>query len=127
MPDCSNMCREAIIVFAGHSFINTFTLADAGVHVAALTGSKRKSLFLRSDEKAGLEEIRSYKKQLDKASEAGKAYHDDFMDTLRWIIPNLSSLVKRAVENKALNYHEWVDLLEWWFDVANKELQRVVE
>ena len=38
VPDHSNMCRESLLAFAGHSFINAFTLADAWVQVGFLTG-----------------------------------------------------------------------------------------
>ena len=120
MVYCSNMCREAILTFAGHFFINSFTLADAGVHVAYLTGAK-KSLYTHRDEKNQLEDIKEFKKYLPNAIGATKDFHDDFKDTIDWIIPNLSDCLRRAVKNKALQSHEWVDLLKWWFDEVHKE------
>ena len=121
MIECDKMCREALIIFAGHFFISAFTMADAGVQVAALTG-KSKSLYTPRDERDAIDDIKELKKHVPNSWRATPDGHDDFMETLRWIIPNLTEVLQRAVKNKALRKHEWIDLLKWWFKEAEIEL-----
>ena len=124
--ECDNMCREALLAFAGHFFVSTFTMADAGVHVGFLTG-KNKSLYTLRDERDSFDDIKYLMSHLDKSTRATKEGHDDFMDTIRWLITAIKDCLPRAVSNKALRMHEWVDLLKWWFDEVDKELKLEIE
>ena len=126
VQDHSNMCREALLAFAGHSFINVFTLADAWVQVGFLTG-KNKSLYTRSDKRYDLDDVKGFMSYLDKSIRATKDGHENFMETLRWEITAIKESLQRAVKNKALRSHEWVDLLKWWFDEVDKELKVVMD
>ena len=124
--DFSNMCREAILAFAGHFFISAFTMADAGVHVGFLTG-KNKSLYRLSDEKDAIDDIKYIMSYLDKSHRATKDGHKSFMDDIRWEITAIKDCLPRTVSNKALRKHEWVDLLKWWFEEVEKELKVVMD
>ena len=64
---------------------------------------------------------------LDKSIRATKDGHENFMETLRWEITAIKESLQRAVKNKALRSHEWVDLLKWWFDEVDKELKVVMD
>ena len=120
------MCKEAILAFAGHDFIRIFSIAEVGYNAAILDG-KKKSFYTHTDEKKNLACIKDYKKQFEKANETINPYHEHFLDKYKWIIPVLIEELQRAIKNKAIISHEWLKLLEWWFEEVNLEFKREIK
>ena len=119
--DCSNMCKEAILAFAGHYFIQAFAMASACTKYAELRG-KSKSIYTSSDEKKAIEQIKHFKKCSKTADRTIEDMHDTFIKDLKNItLPKVIKTLKSATESHALKNQEWHDLLEWWFEAVNAE------
>ena len=120
--DCSNMCREATLAFAGHYFISAFSMASACTKYAALRG-RSKSIYTSSDEKRAIEQIKHLKKCSKTALPTIEDIHDSFIKDLKEVtLPKVIKTLKSATESHALKNQEWRDLLKWWFEAVNAEL-----
>ena len=120
--DCSDMCKEATLAFAGHYFIQAFAMASACTDYAALTGQSN-SFYTSSDEKKAIEQIKHFKKCSKTALHALEDIHESFIKDLKNVtLPRVLETLKSATESHALKRPEWCDLLKWWFDAVNAEI-----
>ena len=107
--DCSNMCREATLAFAGVYFIGAFAMASACTKYAALRG-RSKSFYTSSDEKRAIEQIKHLKECSKTALPAIEDIHDSFIKDLKNVtLPKVIKTLKSAKESHALKSQEWHD------------------